>query len=164
MGGNRYLNVVLTIIAVELGLIAITHVGTPVSAQRAPVSAQQPQPDAMRVVIAGIEVRDRPLPVAVLGQIDNLAARTYRPLQVDVRNQAPVQVDVRNQAPVPVDVRTLTPVPVAVRNEIRAEVITPVDVRTISTVKISADQPIKVEADPPLKVQIPVVSSPRPGL
>jgi hypothetical protein len=40
----------------------------------------------------------------------------------------------------------------------------PVDMRATGTVKIETDRPIRVEADPPLKVQIPVVSSPRPGL
>ena len=157
MGANRYLNGVLTVIAIELGWMALTHIGMP-------VSAQQPLPDTMRVVISGIEVRDRALPVAIVGQADSVTARTYRPLQVDVRNQAPLQVDVRNQAPLPVDVRTLTPLPVDVRNQIRTVVIGALDVRTITPVKIEADQPIKVEADPPLKVQIPVTSSQRPGL
>jgi hypothetical protein len=158
MRGNRYLNAVLTIIAVELGWIVVSNVAVPVSAQR------PPQPEAMRVVISGFDLRDGALPVAIVGQIPTPASRAYRPLQVDVRNQTPLQVDIRNQAPVPVDVRTLTPMPVDVRNQIRAEVVSPIDVHTISPVKIEADRPIRVEADPPLKVQIPVVSSPVPGI
>ena len=56
MDGNRYRNAVLTIIAVELGWLALTHTGVPVSAQQAPT----------RVVITGVDMRPtETLPVTV---------------------------------------------------------------------------------------------------
>lgn len=56
MSANRYLNTVLTIIAVELGWLAISHLGVPVSAQQAPT----------RIVITGIELNsDESLPVVL---------------------------------------------------------------------------------------------------
>ncbi|MGH9241470.1 MAG: hypothetical protein ACRD3G_25770 [Vicinamibacterales bacterium] len=56
MSANRYLNTVLTIIAVELGWLAISDLGVPVSAQQAPT----------RVVITGIELNsDESLPVVL---------------------------------------------------------------------------------------------------
>ena len=55
MQAARYLNVVLTIIAVELGWLAVSHMGIPVAAQQAAVT---------RVVIAGVEMRsDVPLKI-----------------------------------------------------------------------------------------------------
>ena len=89
MRGNRYLNVLLTIIAIELGWLALNQAAVPVTAQ-APA----------RVVITGIDL----LP----------------------NDQLPVEVR--------------------------------------GTVVIDANRPLRVEADPPLKVQIPVTSSPRPGI
>ena len=77
---NRYLHVVLTIIAVELGWIAINHSGAPVSAQQAP----------MPVVITGVELRaDQTLPVAVRGIVDIRATQpipieTNRPIEVRI--------------------------------------------------------------------------------
>ena len=56
MPANRYLNVVLTIIAVELGWLAMSQLGVPVSAQQAPT----------RVVITGIELNpEESLPVVL---------------------------------------------------------------------------------------------------
>ena len=89
MQSNRYLTVLLTIIAIELGWIAINQTAVPVNAQ-----------GSTRVVITGID-----LPFGI-----NL----------------------------------------------------PVEVR--GTVVVDASRPLRVEADPPLKVQIPVTTSPRPGI
>ena len=56
MSANRYRNTVLTIIAVELGWLAISHLGVPVSAQQPPT----------RVVITGVEMNsDESLPVVL---------------------------------------------------------------------------------------------------
>jgi hypothetical protein len=56
MSPNRYLNAVLTIIAIELGWLAISHLGVPVSAQQAPT----------RVVITGVELNpEESLPVVL---------------------------------------------------------------------------------------------------
>lgn len=60
MSANRYLNTVLTIIAVELGWLAISHVGVPVSAQQAPT----------RVVITGVELNSDELLPVVLRRAD----------------------------------------------------------------------------------------------
>ena len=58
---DRYLKVVLTIIALELGWLALGHATPPVAAQA------QPQPT--RVVITGIELPDTRafMPVGVIG-------------------------------------------------------------------------------------------------
>jgi hypothetical protein len=79
MAANRYLNTVLTIIAVELGWLAISHLGVPVSAQQA----------ATRVVITGVELNpDESLPVAL--------RRVEVPIRIDpsqpLRIQEPVTV------------------------------------------------------------------------
>jgi len=123
MGANRYLNVLLTIIAVELGWIALTHTGVPVSAQ------QRAQP----VVITGVELpRNEPLPVSLHG--------------IELRD--------RNAF-----------VPVAVLGQVADNAgFRPLDIRSTTAIKIDTDRPLRVEADPPLKVQIPVVTSPVPGI
>ena len=59
MRANRYLNVVLTVIAIELGWIGLTHVGTPVSAQQTaqPViitGVQMPQTEMLPVTVRGV--------------------------------------------------------------------------------------------------------------
>ena len=62
MTAKRYLNVVLTLIALELGWIALNQSAVPVAAQ----------PAATPVVITGINLRsdDAPLPVALRGPIE----------------------------------------------------------------------------------------------
>ena len=123
---TRYLNAVLTLIAVELGWIALTHTGVPVSAQQ----------KATPVVITGVELqRNVMLPVTVSG-VDLFDRNAYLPVGLLGQVDNPPQ-------------------PTRFR---------PVEMRPTSTIKIEADRPIRVEADPPLKVQIPVVSSPRPGI
>jgi len=124
MTANRYLNAVLTLIAVELGVIALTHTAVPVSAQQRPT----------QVVIAGVELpRNVMLPITVRS-VELMDRNAYLPVAVLGQETLP---DTRFR---PIEVRTTTPI------------------------KIEADRPIRVEADPPLKVQIPVVTSPRPGL
>ena len=85
MKANRYLNVVLTIIAIELGWMALANVGVPLSAQQT----------AMPVVITGVNVdrnvdRNQTLPVS----LREITAIT--PLKVDfdrpIRIQEPVTV------------------------------------------------------------------------
>ena len=61
MRANRYLNVVLTVIAIELGWIALAHIGTPVSAQQTPTpvvitGVQMPQPEMLPVVLRRVDV------------------------------------------------------------------------------------------------------------
>lgn len=121
---NRYLNAVLTLIAIELGWIALTHTGVPVSAQ------QKGQP----VIITGVELpRNVTLPMTVRG-FDLPDRNAYLPVAVLGQERLP---DARFR---------------------------PIDIQAVTPIKIEADRPIRVEADPPLKVQIPVVTSPRPGI
>ena len=121
---NRYLNAVLTLIAVELGWIAFTHTGVPVSAQ------QKGQP----VIITGVELpRNVTLPITIRG-LDLPDRNAYLPVAVLGQETLP---DTRFR---------------------------PIEIRTVTPIKIEADRPVRVEADPPLKVQIPVVTSPRPGI
>ena len=69
MDANRYRNALLTIIALELGWIALTHTGVPVSAQQAPT----------RVVITGVDMRPTDsVPVAVQGPVKIEADRPLR--------------------------------------------------------------------------------------
>lgn len=79
MPANRYLNVVLTIIAVELGWLAISQLGAPVSAQQAPT----------RVVLTGIELNSEELLPVVLRRADvPLRLDSSQPLRI----QEPVTV------------------------------------------------------------------------
>ena len=98
MRADRYLKVVLTIIAVELGWIALQHTGSPVIAQQT----------ATPVVITGIELQERTdfLPVSVLGQARNVPAELagrFRPLDTAVRNDQSIPVSI----PLPIDVRAI---------------------------------------------------------
>ena len=124
MTTSRYLNAVLTLIAVELGFIALSHSGVPVSAQA----------QATRVVITGVDMqRNATLPISVRG-VDLIDRKAYFPVALYGQLDAP---------PETANFRT-------------------VEMRAMTPIRIEG--PVRVEADPPLKVQIPVVSSPRPGL
>jgi hypothetical protein len=91
MKADRYLKIILTVIALELGWIAVTRVAEPVSAQA---------PAPTRVVITGIELSGREyVPVAIAGGVES--------------NLAPALVRVENQQPV----RVTVPTPLAVRVE-----------------------------------------------
>ena len=69
MDGNRYRNAVLTIIAIELGWLALTHTGVPVSAQQPPT----------RVVITGVDLEPtETLPVTVRTPVKIEADRPLR--------------------------------------------------------------------------------------
>src|SRR6188474_562098 len=130
MTTSRYLNVVLTLIAVELGVIALNHSGVPVSAQT----------QATRVVITGVDMqRSAMLPVSVRG-VDLIDRKAYLP--VGLYGQIDAPPDTANFRSV--EMRAMTPI--RVEGPLRIE------------------GPVRVEADPPLKVQIPIVTSPRPGL
>lgn len=89
MAANRYLNAVLTIIAVELGWLAISQLGVPVSAQQAPT----------RVVIAGVDLnRDESLPVVL--------RRADVPIKIDTEQPLRIQEPVTVRIPV-----TSSPIP-----------------------------------------------------
>src|SRR5262245_22942489 len=71
---NRYLHAVLTIIAVELGWIALNHSGVPVSAQQkaTPViitGVELPRDYSFPVALRNVDLRDNAfVPVGILGQ------------------------------------------------------------------------------------------------
>lgn len=130
MTTSRYLNAVLTLIAVELGFIALSHSGVPVSAQARPT----------QVVITGVDMqRNATLPVSVRG-VDLIDRKAYLPVALYGQVDAPPETANFQ----PVEMRAMTPI------------------RVEGPVRIEG--PVRVEADPPLKVQIPVVTSPRPGI
>ena len=124
MTANRYLNAVLTLIAAELGFIALSHSGVPVSAQT----------QATRVVITGVDMqRNAALPVNVRA-VELIDRKAYLPVGLYGQLDAP---------PETANFR-------------------PIETRSMTAIKIEGA--VRVEADPPLKVQIPVVTSPRPGI
>jgi len=83
MPANRYLNVVLTIIALELGWLAISQLGVPVSAQQAPT----------RVVLTGIELNSEELMPVVLRRADV-------PIRLDASQPLRIQEPVTVRIPV----------------------------------------------------------------
>jgi hypothetical protein len=113
MSADRYLKAVLTIIAVELGWIAMTHGAQPVAAQTAAAAATP-------VVITGVQLRDQNafLPVGVVG-----GYRTIPPnprldqLAVKIEADRPIRVDM----PIPVEVRTMYPVKVEADKPLKVE-------------------------------------------
>ena len=114
MSTDRYLKIILTVIALELGWIGLTLNAPTVSAQAQAV----PTP----VIISGIELRDRTdfLPVGVLGQpstVPAAVARAFQPLDTNVRNDQPLRVTV----PLPLDVRTVTPIRIDSDRPIKVE-------------------------------------------
>ena len=103
MHADRYLKAVLTVIALELGWIAIGQVATPVGAQQA----------ATPVVITGINLGGQGayLPVGVLGQVREVPDRlvgAFDPLDARVRNER-LNVSVQT----PLEVRTVAPIVVS---------------------------------------------------
>ena len=113
---NRYLRIVLTIIAVELGWLGLKDVVP------TPASAQTP-PAVTRVVITGVDLPTRTqfLPVAITGSVQGVASPSWaspdrlrveagdRALRVDVggtitaRIAEPIKVDTSQ----PLDVRAV---------------------------------------------------------
>jgi hypothetical protein len=100
MRATRYLNVVLTVIAIELGWIGLNHVGTPVSAQQTaqPVvltGVQMPDTDMLPVTVRGVDLRNRNefLPVGLYGQVAQVPG-PGRFESIDIRTPVPIKVDV----------------------------------------------------------------------
>ena len=99
MRANRYLNVILTVIAIELGWIGLSHVGTPVSAQLAAqpvvITGVKMQPtDMLPITVRGVELANRNefLPVGLYGQVEQVpGANRFAP--VDIRTSLPIKVD-----------------------------------------------------------------------
>jgi hypothetical protein len=97
MNADRYVKAVLTVIAIELGWLALANVAQPVSAQA--------QPAPTRVVITGVELgpgRLTYLPVGIAGGVNHVQVPQPAILRIDT-SQQPLRVDV----PSPIDVRTV---------------------------------------------------------
>jgi hypothetical protein len=109
----RYLNIVLTVIAVELGWLALTQMAVPVSAQAEP----KPTP----VVITGIQLQraDAFLPVGVLGQMVG-APNGSRFSAIETNTTVRNQVQVMTAGPI--DVRTIAPVKIEADRPIKVEI------------------------------------------
>jgi hypothetical protein len=110
MQADRYLKAILTIIALELGWLAVTQGAQPVAAQR--------QSEPQRVVITGVQIDDQRafLPVAVMGQYRNIPAGVNLTPPHTTVGQGPSQLRVTidtSQAPLRVDL----PVPIVVNVE-----------------------------------------------
>ncbi len=88
MRSNRYLNVVLTVIAIELGWLAVSQMGVPISAQQA----------ATRVVITGVDLDRNAIPVVLRGAEIPIKIDSDRPIRI----QEPVTVRIPvTTSPVP---------------------------------------------------------------
>jgi hypothetical protein len=94
MPRDRYLKIILTVIAIELGWLGVKDLAVPVSAQPAQQNQQAQNQQVMPVVIRGID-----LPCA--GNTIN-CRETSVPVSV-TRTTAPMRITV--DAPLPVDAR-----------------------------------------------------------
>jgi hypothetical protein len=113
MATTRYLHAVLTIIALELGWLALTHT---------PAVSAQAQSEATRVVITGIDLGGQfaYLPVAVVGAVNNVpqqVRQTLDPAGIRVQAGRPLQVDSQQ----PVTVRLAGTVKVEADKPLRVE-------------------------------------------
>ena len=131
---DRYLRIMLTIIAVELGWIGVKDVVS------TPVVAQAP-PAATRVVITGVELpaRTQFLPVAVTGGVRGVdSPRWAMPDALRVEpGQYPLRVESGDR---------------------------PMRVEAGGTVNARIVEPIKVDTSQPLDVRGVVQTSARPGI
>src|SRR6266536_3590838 len=102
MSTDRYLKAILTIIAIELGWIALAHTATPVAAQAT----------ATPVIIRGVDIPEsNVLPVAIVGstrQVPTALSQRLEPTRVQVDADRPVRVETQ----VPLRVQVVTPVKV----------------------------------------------------
>src|ERR1041384_5027353 len=101
---DRYLKIILTIIALELGWLAVNQGTSPVAAQG----------NATPVILRGIDLgtTDAYLPVGVVG-----AYRQVPPTQISTMERMTVRVD----ASAPLNVRTIAPVEIDSRRPVRVE-------------------------------------------
>jgi hypothetical protein len=122
MTADRYTKLVLTIIALELGWIAIGTLGVPVSAQRnAPVAAQRGEPTP--VIIRGVE--GSLLPVTLVESSATIRVTSDRPLEI----AQPVKIEADRPIPVessgePLLIRTISDPP-AVRPGVAPDAFKP---------------------------------------
>jgi hypothetical protein len=88
MPADRYMKIVLTVIALELGWIAVKDTAVEVSAQQ--------QATAMPVIIRGVEAtpgKPGSIPVTITGSTTTVRVASERPFQVDVPQPLRIQAD-----------------------------------------------------------------------
>ena len=95
---DRYLKVVLTVIALELGWIAVKDAAVPLAAQSTP-SGAQPAAAPMPVIIRGVDLRGPVTSALPIRELEPLAVITARPVQVDGSVPLRIQAD----RPIPVE-------------------------------------------------------------
>jgi hypothetical protein len=108
MTADRYTKLVLTVIALELGWLAVNQAGVPLAAQRS---------DATPVVIRGVEPppgKEFYLPVTLVAAMTTLRVASDRPLEIQSR--VPLRIEADRPLPVettdrPLLVRTLSDAP-----------------------------------------------------
>jgi hypothetical protein len=106
----RFLNVVLTIIAVELGWMVISQTGVPVSAQPAATRVvitgiEVPRNQSLPTTLRGVDLGEAFVPVALYGEVEEPPeASRFEP--INVRSSSPLKIEadrpLRIQEPVTV--------------------------------------------------------------
>ncbi len=103
MPRDRYLKIILTVIAIELGWLAVKDVAVPVSAQQTQQNQQSQQsPQLTQVVIRGIDLpcggntincRETSLPVSLTRATVPMRVTADTPLPVDARGTVRIRQD-----------------------------------------------------------------------
>ena len=92
---DRYLKVILTIIALELGFIAVNQVATPASAQAngqaRPAAAPQLTPVVIRGVDLGGDATRNVLPIAIARSSGPVRIEADRPIKIEA--DRPIRVE-----------------------------------------------------------------------
>jgi hypothetical protein len=100
MARDRYLKIILTVIAIELGWLGVKDVAAPVSAQQTQQPQQNQQPTS--VIIRGIDLpcqgnapncRETSLPVALTRTNVPVRVTAETPLPVDARGTVRIRQD-----------------------------------------------------------------------
>src|SRR5262245_32769548 len=100
---DRYLKIILTVIAIELGWLSVKDIAVPVSAQQPQQNQQAPQNQPLTaVVIRGIDLpcqgnvincRETSLPVSVTRSSAPVRVTADTPLPVDARGTVRIRQD-----------------------------------------------------------------------
>jgi hypothetical protein len=100
MPRDRYLKIILTVIAIELGWLSVKDVAVPVSAQQTQPSSQNQPP--MSVIIRGVDLpcqgnalncRETSLPVSMTRATVPMRVTVDSPLPVDARGTVRIRQD-----------------------------------------------------------------------
>ena len=118
---DRYLKIILTVIALELFWLGVKDIGTPVAAQAQ--AAAQSNRIATPVVITGVNMQGRVMDALPIYEVEPLAVATTRPVVIDATR--------------PVVIEAVRP--------IQIEAIRPIPIRGSVPLKIEVDRPLPVE-------------------